>query len=326
MSLSLMLSMLIAGIIFPRGIISQDTITITKVAVNNCVSGGMQVEELTKGNIAVSQLSNGDIIRGVRGADRVHGWCRVEAVCPRKDNEMFITYDGFTADHMVIDADAVHAYGKKGNATKSRLYTLATECDAAVNAAGQAFTPISTAFCPHELSWSEYLPLMAAIRRVTSRTGYFWYFSDAFFNNETARVPEWKNMLHDMCTELLRCAREGQCQKFEKVVKEFVHEHMNPKYRVIVDHMFPNIGGDVEKSETGTITELVRPQKKSNPLLFLVVGSAVAMVLIIIAAAFLVRRARVTRKAKTTTDLTQVTFLKLEPKTWRHEDVAAQHS
>ena len=95
---------------------------------------------------------------------------------------------------------------------------------------------------------------------------------------------------------------------------------------MIVDHMFPNIGGDVEKSETGTITELVRPQKKSNPLLFLSVGSAIAMVLIIIAAAFLVRRARVTGKAKTTTDLTQVTFLKLEPKTWRHEDVAAQHS
>ena len=105
-----------------------------------------------------------------------------------------------------------------------------------------------------------------------------------------------------MRTELLQCAREGQCQKFEKIMEEFVHEHLNPKYRVIVDHMFPNIGGDVEKSETGTITELVRPQKKSNPLLFLVVGSAVAMVLIIIAAAFLVRRARVTRNAKTAKD------------------------
>ena len=323
MSISLMLSMLIAGILFPRGIISH---TVVVVRNSNCVSGGMQVEELTKGTTAVSQLSNGDIIRGIRGANRVHDWCRVEAVYSIEGKEMSITYDGFTADHMVIDAHTVRAYGKKGNATKSRLYTLATECDAAVNAAGQAFTPISTAFCPHELSWSEYLPLMAAIRRVTSRTGYFWYFSDAFFNNETARVPEWKNMLHDMCTELLRCAREGQCQKFEKVVNEFVNEHMNPKYRAIVDHMFPNIGGDVEKSETGTITELVRPQEKSNPLLFLVVGSAVAMVFIIIAAAFLVRRVRVTRKAKTTTDLTQVTFLKLEPKTWRHEDVAAQHS
>ncbi|XP_067033979.1 uncharacterized protein [Acropora muricata] len=298
MSLSLMILMLIAVILFPRGI--QTIALNVNIHGDDCVSGGMQVEELTKGTIAVSQLSNGDIIRGIRGADRVHSWCRVEAVYPRKGNDMFTTYDGFTADHMVIDAHTVRAYGKKGKATKSRLYMLATDCDAAVNAAGQAFTPISTAFCPHELSWSEYLPLIAAIRRVTSRTGYFWYFSDAFFNNETARVPEWKNMLHDMCTELLRCAREGQCQKFEKVVNEFVNEHMNPKYRAIVDHMFPNIGGDVEKSETGTITELVRPQEKSNPLLFVAVGSAIAIVLIIVAAAFLVRRARVTGKAKIT--------------------------
>ena len=295
---SLMILMLIAGIFFPRGI---QTVAINiNTFGDDCVSGGMQVEELTKGTIAVSQLSNGDVIRGIRGADRIHSWCKVEAVYPREGNDMFITYDGFTADHMVIDADAVRAYGKKGKATKSRLYMLATECDAAVNAAGQAFTPISTAFCPHELSWSEYLPLIAAIRRVTSRTGYFWYFSDAFFNNETARVPEWKNMLHDMCTELLRCAREGQCQKFEKLMKEFVYEHMNPKYRMIVNHMFPNIGGDVEKSETGTITELVRPQKKSNTLLFLAVGSAIAIVLIIVAAAFLVRRRKVTGKVKIT--------------------------
>ncbi|XP_044173936.1 uncharacterized protein LOC114966619 [Acropora millepora] len=298
MSLSLMILMLIAVILFPRGI--QTIALNVNIHGDDCVSGGMQVEELTKGTIAVSQLSNGDIIRGIRGADRVHSWCRVEAVYPRKGNDMFTTYDGFTADHMVIDAHTVRAYGKKGKAIKSRLYMLATDCDAAVNAAGQAFTPISTAFCPHELSWSEYLPLIAAIRRVTSRTGYFWYFSDAFFNNETARVPEWKNMLHDMCTELLRCAREGQCQKFEKVVNEFVNEHMNPKYRAIVDHMFPNIGGDVEKSETGTITELVRLQEKSNALLFVAVGSAISIVLIIVAAAFLVRRARVTGKAKIT--------------------------
>lgn len=300
MSISLMLSMLIAGILFPRGIHTQITVNGDVNIHIHCVSGEMQVEELTKGTIAVSQLSNGDIIRGVRGADRVHGWCRVEVVDPREGND--ITYDGFTEGHMVIDSDTVRAYGKKGNTTRSRLYTLATECDAAVNAAGQAFTPISTAFCPHELSWSQYLPLMAAIRRVTSRTGYFWYFSDAYFNNETARVPEWKNMLHDMCTQLLRCAREGQCQRFEKVVEEFVHEHLNPKYRVIVDHMFPNIGGDVERSETGTITELVRPQKKSNALLFLAVGSAIAIVLIIVAAAFFVRRARVTGKAKIAKD------------------------
>ena len=298
---SLVLSLLMVEILVLG--FTQADIVLIKVVVEDCVSGEMQVEDLTKGIITVSQLSNGDIIRGIRGADRVPGWCRVEAVYPRKGNDNFTTYDGFTADHMVIDAGTVRAYGKKGNATKSRLYMLSTECDAAVNAAGQAFTPISTAFCPHELSWSEYLPLIEAIRRVTTRTGYFWYFSDAFYDNETARVPQWKNMLHDMCLELLRCAREGQCQKFENVMEEFVHEHMNPKYRVIVDHIFPNIGGDVEKSENGTISELVRPQEKSHTLLLLAVGSAIAMVLIILAAAFLVHRTRVKGKAKMAKDL-----------------------
>ena len=298
----LMLSVLMAGILGLQMVACDNIAIQVNLNFKDCVSGDMRVEELTKGNVRVSQLSNDDIIRGIRGADRVPGWCRVEAVYPREGNDNFTTYDGFTADHMVIDADTVRAYGKRGNATKSRLYMLATECDAAVNAAGQAFSPISTAFCPHELSWSEYLPLIAAMRRVTTRTGYFWYYSDAFYDNETARVPQWKGMLHDMCTELLLCAHEGQCQKFEKVMEEFVHEHMNPKYRVILENIFPNIGGDVEKSESGTISEMIRPQKKTHTLLFLAVVSAIAIVLIIMAAAFLVRRARVTGKRKIAKD------------------------
>ena len=228
---------------------------------NNCVSSEMQVEEQTKGIIRVSELSTGDIIRGISGADRTPGWCRVEAVYPTADIHNETTYDGFTEAHMVVDNGTVHQYGRKGKATKSRLYTLATECDAAVNAAGQAFTPISTAFCPHELSWSDYLTLMAAIRRVTDRTGFFWYFSDAFHNNETAQVPFWPNLLHEMCLELLQCAREGRCQHFENVMAQFVREHVNEKYVVIMEREFPNFGGDVENEETGTIAEVVRAHK-----------------------------------------------------------------
>lgn len=54
----------------------------------------------------------------------------------------------------------------------------------------------------------------------------------------------------------------------------------------------------MEKSESGSISEMVRPQKKTHTLLFLAVGSAIAIVLIIMAAAFLVHRARVTGKGK----------------------------
>lgn len=40
---------------------------------------------------------------------------------------------------------------------------------------------------------------------------------------------------------------------------------------MIVDHIFPNIGGDVV-TDTGTITELVRSQEKSHSLLLLAVA------------------------------------------------------
>lgn len=228
---------------------------------NECVSSEMQVEEQTKGFVRVAELSIGDIIRGVSGADRDPGWCRVEAVYPTANKNNVTTYDGFTEAHMVVDNGTVHQYGRKGKAKKSRLFTLATECDAAVNAAGQVFTPISTAFCPHELSWNDYLTVIAAIRRVTDRTGFFWYMSDAFHDNETAQVPLWKDLLHEMCLELLQCAREGRCQQFENVVAQFVLEHVNEKYAAIVQHKFPNFGGDVENEETGTIAEVVRAHK-----------------------------------------------------------------
>ena len=265
---------------------------------NNCVAGEMQVEEQTKGIIRVSELSSGDVIRGITGADRTPGWCKVEAVYPRTNADNVTTYDGFTEDHMVVANDTVRPYGKKGKAKESRIFTLATECDAAVNVESQAFTPISTTFCPHELSWSEYLSLITAIRRVTKRTGYFWYSSDAFHDNQAAKVPYWMDMLPEMCTELLRCAREGQCQKFENVMEELVHEHLNKTYVVIVDRVFPNMGGDVKTSEAGTISEVVRPRGRSHIVIFSAVGCAVALVLVIVVIAVLLHRVRGIRKKK----------------------------
>ena len=139
---------------------------------------------------------------------------------------------------------------------------------------------------------------MAAIRRVTQRTGFFWYSLDNFHDNQTAKVPYWRDMLHGMCTELLRCASEGQCQEFENVMEEFVHAHLDKPYMVIVDRVFPNIGGDVEKSEAGTVSEVVRPREKSNILLFSVVGCAIALLLLIVILAALMYRLRILKKKK----------------------------
>ena len=266
----------------------------------NCVSGEMQVIEQSRGIIRVSDLSTSDVIRGITGPDRTPGWCKVDAINPTPNivSDNVTSFDGFTENHMVVENGTVRPYGKRGKVRKGKVFMLATECDAAVNAEGQVFTPISTAFCPHELSWSEYLLLMAAIRRVTKRTGYFWYSLDVFHDNETAKVPFWRDTLHDMCIELLRCAREGQCQSFENVMEEFVHAHLNKPYMEIVDRAFPNMGGDVEKSEAGTMAELVRSRGRSQIPLFIAVGCAIALFLLIVLVAVLVYRLRVLKKKK----------------------------
>ena len=135
--------------------------------------------------------------------------------------------------------------------------------------------------------------MMAAIRRVIQRTWYFWYSVDAFHDNQTAKVPYWMDMLYDIRTELLRCAREGRCQSFENVMEEFVQAHLNKPYMEIVDRIFPSIGGEVEKSEAGTVSEVVHSRGRSRILLFSAVSCAIALFLLIVVVAFLVYRARV---------------------------------
>ena len=254
----------------------------------NCLSGEMEIEERTRGVVHVSDLSEGDIIFGITGPQRSPAWCKVVAVFPGTNST---THDGFTADHMVIDR-TVHPYGEKGEMRVGPVYTLATDCDASVNAAGQVFSPITTAFCPHELSWSEYITLMSAIRRFANRTGYFWFDISVYHDNDTAMVPHWLDQLHQICHQLLLCARHDRCQALENLMEEFVHGHLNKEYVEIVEQVFPNMGGDVSKHHAGTITEVVRPQESSHIALFSVFG-CITVTLLIIAVAVLLYRARV---------------------------------
>ena len=253
---------------------------ITLKSGQSCISGEMKVNEQTRGFVRVSELSEGDVIYGITGVERKPTWCKVEAVFPSAGGVNKTTHDGFTADHMVID-DTVHPQGNKGEVRTGLVYTLATDCDASVNEAGQAFTPISTAFCPHVLSWSEYITLMSAIRRVANRTGYFWFDTSAYHDNDTAMVPRWIDQLHQICHNLLLCSREDRCQEFENVMKEFVHDHLNKEYIEVVERVFPNMGDDVNNKQAGTITEVVRPQQNSYVMLFSILGGAMVLVLIL---------------------------------------------
>ena len=79
-----------------------------------------------------------------------------------------------------------------------------------------------------------------------------------YHDSDTAKVPHWLDQLPQICGELLRCAREDQCQKFEEVMEDFVREHLNKKYVEVMKREFPNMGGDVNRHQAGTITEVVR--------------------------------------------------------------------
>ena len=275
-----------------------DGLTINiNINIPQCVSGDMMLEERTKGLVRVSELSKGDYIHGITGGERKRAWCKVEALFPAAGGKHKITYDGFTKEHMVVDDYSVHPYGEKGEVTTGPVYTLATDCDANVNTAGQAFSPISSVFCPNVLSWSEYITLMSAVRRVANRTGYFWFDTSAYHDNDTAMVPHWFDQLHQLCHELLKCSRRDECQGFENVVKEFVHGHVNPKYVEIVERQFPNMGGDVRTQQAGTITEVVRPQESSHIVLFSILGSAM-VALLIIAVAVVAYRIRMKKTKK----------------------------
>lgn len=267
------------------------------VQINDCVSGSMKVEEFSKGLIKVSQLSVGDIVRGVKGLNKNPVWCRVDTVTPRSTGSNFTTYDGFTKDHMVVVGDKVVPYGSNGKIEQSQLYTISTECDATLNTNGQLFSPISNTFCAKELNWNDYLTMMAAIRRVTRRTGYFWYLTDAFYNNDTAKVPYWTDMLHGMCDELLRCAKMGDCQKFEDIVKELVDGHLNRKYVVIVEQEFPNLGGDTKKHPAGTVSEVIRNDDSTKIILISTLSTmGVLLILVIVLVVFVVRRKKYNKR------------------------------
>ena len=59
------------------------------------------------------------------------------------------------------------------------------------------------------------------------------------------------------------------------------------------------MGGDVDKSEDGTFTEVIRPQGKSHTLLFFALGSTMVVILIFIIIAVLVYiHTRLTKEKK----------------------------
>ena len=94
----------------------------------------------------------------------------------------------------------------------------------------------------------------------------FWFDLSAYHNNDSAIVLYWGRQLPAICRGFLRCALEDQWQEFEIIMKRLLHEYLNKEYLEMVKRVFPNMSGDVNKEQSGTITEVARPEKKENYL------------------------------------------------------------
>lgn len=246
---------------------------------DSCVSGKIKVEEKTKGIVDVSKRSEGDVILGIIEAHRKPSWCKVVAIFPCEHGKNTITHHGLTADHMVVN-HTVHPHGYKGVLRDGPFFALFTECDVLVNVTGKIFSPIDTALCTHELSWNEYVSLMAAVRRVAKRIGHFRLDMSAHHDNETAMLFHWFDQLHQIRRELLRCAREDRCQALENVMEKFMREHLNKENAKVIDRVFPNMGGDVNKTQAGATTEETRTHGSFRFVPLFGVGSAIGLLLL----------------------------------------------
>ncbi|KAJ7393416.1 hypothetical protein OS493_006389 [Desmophyllum pertusum] len=113
---------------------------------------------------------------------------------------------------------------------------------------------------------------MAAIRRVANHTGYFWFDTAAYHNNETAMVPHWVRPAPSNMPSASAMFPRRSMPGFEDVMDEFVREHLNKEYAEVVERVFPTWAA----------------MWKST--------SCAMVVLLIIAAAVLVYRVRLTKK------------------------------
>ena len=233
-----------------------------------CIDGELAVPALGKGDVKVSSLQVGDKILGISNENKTQEWCTVQAKFKTNDNAS--TFDGFTPNHLLIydqyydisgfqHNDTVVSYaGKYGKESHGAIYSLMTDCDATYSTEGDLFTPISSTFCP-AMPWSDYLSIMAAIRRIAEKTGYFWFDLAVYYNNKEDAVynSSFIEALPELCNETLQCSKYQSCERFEKVAFNFVTLHLNQSKLDIVQNAFPNIGNFDPSLHGGTLSATV---------------------------------------------------------------------
>ena len=289
----------------------------------------MTVQSLTRGEVAVRSLREGEFIRGVTHDLLQKTWCNVTAIFLVSNNAT--TYGGFTPDHLILvskfnnfstydginSENAMVSYaGRKEVIASSEIYTLLTDCDATYKTKGQLFTPLNASFCP-AMEWSHYLSVMAAIRQVLSKvrekgvsTKQFLFDVNSYYNNpDDKNNPYYLNALPKLCAKTLECSRSQNCEDFESGRADFFKFHLKPTELKIMQRTFPSMGAKWRAGEDpldGTLSAVVSGVGVKHPILdtFFFYHGAVVVILILCANSvgigmlFFCRKRRMNNKIK----------------------------
>eukprot|EP01036_Dinobryon_divergens_P034614 gene34614-44746_t len=262
---------------------SAVAVAVTTVSVAVAVAeadGAMTVQSLTRGEVAVRSLREGEFIRGVTHDFSQKTWCNVTAIFLVSTNAT--TFGGFTPDHLIL-------------VNKFSNFSTYDDCDATYNAKGQLFTPLSASFCP-AMEWSHYLNVMAAIRQVLSKvrkkggsSKQFLFDLNSYYNNpDDKNNPEYLDALPELCAKTLECSRSQNCEDFESGWADFFKFHLKPTELKIMQRTFPSMGAKWKVGEDpldGTLSAVVSGVGVKHPILdtFFFYHGAVAVILILCA-------------------------------------------
>lgn len=192
--------------------------------------------------MSVADLKAGDLILGYNGSPTSEEFhCQVLA--HYAINGTSITYDGLTATHIKFkEHDGkpnVDEQGIVGTKRKEDVFSFQTTCqlvkrvpdEIGVTAPQEksvplaAFSSISTAFCPANISWDDFTSITDSIKTIVEETGPFWF-------NPEHYDGDWHSALSGICEEAIKCRKKSPtpCPDLEKKMCNF-SKFLKDEYR-----------------------------------------------------------------------------------------------
>lgn len=188
---------------------------VEEIVDEDCIAGN-EILTTQSGLMQADQVQVGMQVLGMSGADATERWCEVLKVV---DHGVGSVIDGFTHNHLVLDADLNIKPNYKleytdMNKTRSdaHLVNIFTDCEAVTTTAGASFTPFSTTFCNvGEMSWDQYRAVYNGVMSIVTASdgSILTELMDPKTYHNNASNPygnRFMSTLPGMCIAIAECA------------------------------------------------------------------------------------------------------------------------